>query len=533
MSIRLRLVLAIVGTALVLAPLLLWQATRLDREALEQRILTLATSTMDDWGLAECRDDPARFAGGMAWFESHDARHDREGRPRRPGPGRRRPPDWDMRRGPDDFEPDGGPDRPRRDDGRRPGPPRRPEPERLLGPTESRFDFRLWAYRADFSSANPDAPKIPAELIAAFDDDATLASMSYEVEGDERDHTMALVRGIWNEESCAYLLIKHSEPRQSDRNLERLRIVGAATLVLLIATLLACYPVVQRIRRLAVEVEKTSDTNYAGAIEIGGRDEISDLARAFNDAGRSIRKNLDDLAERERALRDFVANTTHDVMLPLTVLQGHLAEIEGALGAVDGRAKEAVEGSFVEVSYMASILQNLSTTAKLEGADPVIKARPVVLDDIVQRVVARNKTLARIKQVEIDSSLPDLPTTTLGDMTLLEQAIGNVVHNAVRFNDAGGHVAVILERDAPAKTFTIRVMDDGPGVSPEELELLCQRRFRSESARSRATDGLGIGLHIAKDVFDRHDMSLEFRSPADGGLEVLIGGAIADEAFED
>jgi signal transduction histidine kinase len=109
-----------------------------------------------------------------------------------------------------------------------------------------------------------------------------------------------------------------------------------------------------------------------------------------------------------------------------------------------------------------------------------------------------------------------------GDVTLVEQALSNVVHNAVRYNKPGGHVAVILE--AKDGRFCVRAFDDGPGVPESELTRIAERSYRSDEARARHPDGLGLGLSIAKDVAERHGFELELKRSEAGGLEVEIRG---------
>jgi len=113
-----------------------------------------------------------------------------------------------------------------------------------------------------------------------------------------------------------------------------------------------------------------------------------------------------------------------------------------------------------------------------------------------------------------------------GDVTLIEQAVSNVVHNAVRYNLRGGHVAVLLE-EAPPDGFRLRVVDDGPGVPAGELEGMVERRRRGDAARQREPGGLGLGLHITHGVAERHGFTLSFEPSEHGGLAVELRGARA------
>ena len=106
---------------------------------------------------------------------------------------------------------------------------------------------------------------------------------------------------------------------------------------------------------------------------------------------------------------------------------------------------------------------------------------------------------------------------------MIEQAVSNLVYNALRYNRPGGHVAVVLEQTG--ERFQLRVIDDGPGVPAEQLGRLVERGFRTDAARSRAPGGQGLGLSIAQEVARQHRFAFELQSPPEGGLTVALDGA--------
>jgi signal transduction histidine kinase len=231
------------------------------------------------------------------------------------------------------------------------------------------------------------------------------------------------------------------------------------------------------------------------------------------------------LEDRNRTLREFLANTTHDVMIPLTVLQGHLSRLREKLeggGAIDeGEVVPALQ----EAQYLGSLLHNLEAAAKLEAGEPLVEHHPVDLGALVERVVARHRAVAGPADIAVEYGVPERPVIVNGDVTLIEQAVSNVVHNAVRYNRAGGHVAVLLDEEPPAG-FRLRVLDDGPGVPEEELTRLVERRRRGNEARQRHPGGLGLGLHIAYTVAERHGFDLRLARSEHGGLEVSLCGPL-------
>jgi signal transduction histidine kinase len=190
-----------------------------------------------------------------------------------------------------------------------------------------------------------------------------------------------------------------------------------------------------------------------------------------------------------------------------------------------GVERTVVLDSLQEAHYMASLIQNLAAASKLESGSLELVAHPLDLNALVERAVGRHRPIAKARGIALEHAVPPTPLFTRGDVTLVEQAVSNLIHNAVRYVQPGGHVAVVLEERGAR--FSLRVLDDGPGVPAELRAKVFERSFRADDARSRQPDGLGLGLSIALDVAKRHGFTLELRAPAEGGAELELAGATA------
>ena len=398
-----------------------------------------------------------------------------------------------------------------------PGRPHRP-PDGALPPPH----LPLFAYGEALDTANPHAPELSGELVRAARRGDDLASRRFEHDGHPIHELF--IRTGWGG-ACAFVLDRRPLPPGAVLFDEPppLRVVLLPALIVLLIFMVALGPVVRRIRRLADAVRGAARADYQEPIAVRGNDEIAELAHAFNDAGAEVRGHMAVQAAREQALRSFLANTTHDVGIPLTVLQGHLAAIRTQVGAGEPVAAEAVAGAMEEAHYMGSLIHNLDAAAKLQAGEPHYQRDPVDLNHVVERSVARHRPIARQRGVSLDCAVPARSITVVGDITLIQQAFGNVVYNAIRYNQAGGHVAVVLEHDDGR--FTVRVIDDGPGIPAAERPRLLERSVRGDEARSRAPTGSGLGLSIACDVAELHGWQLDLAESEFGGLEVSFAGA--------
>lgn len=360
---------------------------------------------------------------------------------------------------------------------------------------------RFFAYAPDGQALHPEAPALPAGLPAEPIALAVPSSSPY-----------VRITAATGHAICARIVAQGTTEPWLGGVLPATHVWLLPVAAVIAAVLLAVGPVVTRIRRLTRAVQRSADADYAEPVGDAGRDEIGTLARAFDSAASQVRAQLDETRRRETALRDFVANTTHDVMIPLTVLQGHLAELEAAPD------REALRGAMREAHYLGALMHNLGVSARLDGDDGAIARAPVDLSALVQRVVARHRPIARGRGMALESAVPAEPLTVPGDVTLIEQAVGNLVDNAIRYGRR--NVAVVLDRLSTG--FSLAVIDDGPGIAPDAVQGLIARGGRGDAARSRAPKGRGLGLHITARVAERHGFALEFERAPEGGLRVEL-----------
>ncbi|WAS97776.1 sensor histidine kinase [Nannocystis punicea] len=268
-------------------------------------------------------------------------------------------------------------------------------------------------------------------------------------------------------------------------------------------------PIFARIRRLAAAARDAAESGHRREIEVRGDDELAELAHTLNAVGRAVRDHVALSERRNAALRDILVDATHDVMLPLTALHGHLGDL-GPGAAI------------AEVHHIAGLLRNLAAAAAL--ATEAAPARVAIdLNAVLLRVVVRATAPARKAGVELVSAVPEATVWVEGDALLIEQALVNVIDNAVAYNHRGGHVAVVRVRRGH-EGFALRVEDDGPGVTPDELPRLTERYFRGAHGEQARPGGRGLGLHIAARVAEAHGFALELARGPYGGLCVELRG---------
>ena len=218
-------------------------------------------------------------------------------------------------------------------------------------------------------------------------------------------------------------------------------------------------------------------------------------------ARRSLRP-AQDMMER---LEQFTQDASHELRTPLTAVG---TSLDLALAKADNH--DLVRSAKKDLKDMGTLVERLLELARLDSF--VLRKEPVDMTALVGHVLDAHETLAKDKGVTITRALA-ANAKTQADPALAKQVVANLVGNAIKFNKKGGLVAVTLTKDM------LFVHDTGTGIAPEALPKIFDRFYRADAARSKASEGLGLGLSLAKRIVDLHGWSIRAESnPTKGTL---------------
>jgi two-component system phosphate regulon sensor histidine kinase PhoR len=223
--------------------------------------------------------------------------------------------------------------------------------------------------------------------------------------------------------------------------------------------------------------------------------------------------DLSDIRRIERTRREFVSNVSHELRTPLASIRAAVETLED--GALRDReaARSFLASIHTEVDRMTLMVEELLELSKIESGAMPLNLQPVDMAQVVEAAVERVLPQADRKGLTLRSSLPpDLPSL-LGDTSRLEQAMVNLLQNAIRFTEPGGLVEVKLSADS-AKV-TVAVQDSGPGISKSHLPHIFERFYKADRARSG--EGIGLGLAIVKHTVQAHGGSVFVESEVGRG----------------
>jgi two-component system phosphate regulon sensor histidine kinase PhoR len=229
-------------------------------------------------------------------------------------------------------------------------------------------------------------------------------------------------------------------------------------------------------------------------------------------------RDVTELEAVARMRRDFIANVSHELKTPLTVISGFVETLRDL--DVDERQRDRfLQMMDEQAKNMQRLVADLLTLSALESEQNPVHEERFAVEPMLRALAVDGKGLSK-GQHEIVLDVGDAATLH-GSRDELASAFGNLVSNAVRYTSAGGAITLRWQID-PNGTGVFSVTDTGIGVAAEYLPRLTERFYRIDRSRSRATGGTGLGLAIVKHVLLRHQAELEIQSERGKGSTFAV-----------
>jgi signal transduction histidine kinase len=264
------------------------------------------------------------------------------------------------------------------------------------------------------------------------------------------------------------------------------------------------------LREMAGAAAAMARGDYGRRVTASSRDEVGELARAFN-------KMATQLGEVDRVRRELVANVSHELRTPISALQ---AVLENLVDGVEPADPEVLRTMLRQVERLGTLVSQLLDLSRLESGAVPLQRRPFALLPLLED--AAGETRLHSTGVDVAVTVEPPGATADGDPQRVHQVVANLLDNAVRHSPPGGTVELRASRDKAG--VRIEVSDEGPGIDEEERSKVFERFYRADSARSTNDGGAGLGLAIAQWIVDLHggDIRVEGRQPHGCRMVVVL-----------
>ncbi|MFT7525763.1 MAG: two-component system phosphate regulon sensor histidine kinase PhoR, partial [Arenicella sp.] len=228
-----------------------------------------------------------------------------------------------------------------------------------------------------------------------------------------------------------------------------------------------------------------------------------------------IARDVSGLLAVNRLQADFVANVSHELKTPLTVLRGYL-EIVSDHPKLDEALVKPVQQMSYQSERMQLIVNDLLYLAKLEDRGNRIEHTLVEITALINAVIESIRPVVESKQHKIELAI-DHDINLMGNRSELYSALSNLITNAVNYSQQNGLIRITWKADANGAALLVK--DSGSGIPASAIPNLTKRFYRVDDDRSRESGGTGLGLAIVKHVLQRHNAKLEIDSRISVGSE--------------
>jgi len=229
-----------------------------------------------------------------------------------------------------------------------------------------------------------------------------------------------------------------------------------------------------------------------------------------------ISRDITRVSQLEDMRRDFVANVSHEMRTPLTVINGYLEMLPMTSLNDDPLAHKAIYEMSTQTRRMQNLIEDLLVLSRIESSSERIYENIVDMTNMFKQIKMEAEQLNTDKhhviQFHIETGL-----NVYGVESELRSACSNLIFNAIRYTPEAGHIDVYWSMSGEDAQF--KVVDNGDGIDEKHLLRLTERFYRVDKARSRDTGGSGLGLSIVKHVLNHHNSFLEVKSKVGQGAE--------------
>ncbi|MDO5037112.1 MAG: HAMP domain-containing sensor histidine kinase [Tissierellia bacterium] len=352
-----------------------------------------------------------------------------------------------------------------------------------------------------------------------------LASSTYlESIGDTGTSSILHVAYLGEEANDRYYLMVNTILDPVDTTVDVL--VNILLIVSVIAMFLAfglAYFLSNRLAAPLTNMAKTArqlgQGDYDVSFEKGDYTEINDLARTLNYAKEELTKTIE-------VRKDLIANVSHDLKTPLTVIKSYGEMIRDISGDNRDLRNKHIDTILQETDYLTEFVNDLLDLSRVESELEDLNKRPFDLVDLAKKTLERFELLKKKDGYQLDMEAPKT-CIILGDKDKIRQVIYNFISNAINYSRDRKYV--LLKITQKKTCVRLSVIDHGIGIPADKLEDIWDRYFRARDNYERQVVGTGLGLHICKTILELHDFNYGVISQEGRGSEFYFEVPLYDE----
>lgn len=309
----------------------------------------------------------------------------------------------------------------------------------------------------------------------------------------------------YGEKSACIVVVTSASARDMELTGAMIRTIMTSSIWIFLASLVIVYIISQRIidplKKLSAAARSFAMGNFKERVYVSGRDEVAELANAFNNMATVLEKN-------EENRNSFLGNVSHDLRTPMTVISGFVDGIRD--GTIPPEKHDYyLEVISTEVRRLSRLVSTLLEISRMQSGERKLNLQSFNVSERARQVLLSFEKKIDDKKLEVEFDNDD-DITVNADTDAIHQVLYNLIDNAVKFTPKEGLLAISISKKD--KKAVISVRNSGDGIPAEEIPCLFDRFYKSDRSRGLDKTGTGLGLYIVKTNINMHGEDITVKS---------------------
>jgi signal transduction histidine kinase len=280
--------------------------------------------------------------------------------------------------------------------------------------------------------------------------------------------------------------------------------------------------IVRNLRKIITVIHEFQKGNLNARIELKSKGELKEFADSFNAMAETIVGNIKEIRRMDELRRVLVANVSHDLRTPLSIIKGYVETIilkEPALTSQE--RKDYLETILKNSDHILKLVEELFELSKLETKETEPQKELLSLAELLQDIYQKNLIVAQKKNIKFTLDVAENLPFINADIGMMEKVFQNLLENAFKFTPPEGEVKIIFKRKY-AHVLYVNVSDNGLGMTLEEIPFVFDRYYQVKRISYDKHIGSGLGLSIVKRILDLHNFEITVKSEPSKGTSFFI-----------
>lgn len=270
----------------------------------------------------------------------------------------------------------------------------------------------------------------------------------------------------------------------------------------------------KNLRKIVYAAQRFKQGDLKYRIENTNDQDLSKVAETFNEMAETILMNIEKLNSVENFRKELIANISHDLRTPLSIVQGYIETLQ----IKGGQLSEKEQESYLQIiknsnERLTVLVTQLFEYSKLEANQIQPEKEPFLLSELANDIHAKYKLVAEEEGIEIKLEMNEKIPLVFADISLVERAIQNLIDNALKFTPYGG--IVIIQINHVNNEVQVAIKDSGPGIAKNKQALIFERYKQEKIGQEKM--GMGLGLAIVKKILELHGSHIRVLSKPNEG----------------